>query len=593
MKKLIYLIVLIGAFALIVVGCIPVVPPVEQNESGALPNKGLGDPNEVWNITNDPDTFYSNIQAAIDASTTSPGDTIIVGPGSFIGFTDDKGLDIRGAQYGVDPSGTLSRGDETVITGTVTLEADNASVNGFKMTSSYIAAGYPSAKNVKISHNIFQDVTATWGAIHLHGTATGPSYHECDGGYIGYNTISGAVGHGIWTVGNDDVIIENNHVPDATGIAIECLNHVGTGIIIRNNVISNPGIKGINYWGEAGAVIRENSISGSTYEAIFTDINATIIGNDISDCNHVGIRLATGADGSIVSGNVISTTAYEGIQAFAPVTITGNDISGYWHGIQIRNHATGTVIEWNNIHDNTYHGIEIPNYGGSEPDVTGATITNNTFTNNGYTGIKVGGGDDGSGININYNGFEGNIYYGVESKIVTDDPSSYVDATRNWWGHASGPGGEGGRKNKVGKIIGKGDAVSYYVNWDPWLSQPTVPPTQILNKWDLEGTFVAHPGYNWGGLAEGATWEYSIHIKEAMNGDFSVGSIYFTTGDIEVTGIVEQTKSDYDYWPTPNLAAAGRVEYGGITYNFLFLYCEIGIWFAISQADLELSLIHI
>ena len=40
MKKLVYLIVVIVALGLIVVGCNPVVPPVGQNESGALPNKG-------------------------------------------------------------------------------------------------------------------------------------------------------------------------------------------------------------------------------------------------------------------------------------------------------------------------------------------------------------------------------------------------------------------------------------------------------------------------------------------------------------------------------------------------------------------------
>src|SRR5680860_147280 len=97
-------------------------------------------------------------------------------------------------------NGHRSYDDESVIVGTVTITAVDVTVNGFKMTSSYIAAGYPSALNVNISYNILENVTATWGAIHLHGTPS--SYHECDGGYIGYNTIIGAVGDGIWTVGN-------------------------------------------------------------------------------------------------------------------------------------------------------------------------------------------------------------------------------------------------------------------------------------------------------------------------------------------------------------------------------------------------------
>ena len=42
MKKLVYLIVVIVALGLIVSGCIPVVPPVEQDELGTLPTKSPG-----------------------------------------------------------------------------------------------------------------------------------------------------------------------------------------------------------------------------------------------------------------------------------------------------------------------------------------------------------------------------------------------------------------------------------------------------------------------------------------------------------------------------------------------------------------------
>ncbi len=111
---------------------------------------------------------------------------------------------------------------------------------------------------------------------------------------------------------------------------------------------------------------------------------------------------------------------------------------------------------------------------------------------------------------------------------------------------------------------------------------------KIKNKWDLSGTFVAHPGYNWGGLSEGATWSYSIHIKEAMNGDVSVGSIRFWTEDgIEVVGHVEATARDYDYssWSGNDLlAAVGRAEYNDTAYNFMFLYAERAVWFVISDA---------
>jgi len=110
---------------------------------------------------------------------------------------------------------------------------------------------------------------------------------------------------------------------------------------------------------------------------------------------------------------------------------------------------------------------------------------------------------------------------------------------------------------------------------------------RILNKWGLSGSFVAHPGYNWGGLKEGATWDYNIQIKEAISGDYSVGSIRFTSGDVEVIGHVKQTKSDYKYWGKQNLAAAGTAEYNDTTYNFMFLFSERAVWFAISTESLE------
>ena len=118
---------------------------------------------------------------------------------------------------------------------------------------------------------------------------------------------------------------------------------------------------------------------------------------------------------------------------------------------------------------------------------------------------------------------------------------------------------------------------------------------KIKNKWDLKGSFEVYDGYNWDGLVpEGATWEYSIHIKEAINGDFSVGSIRFTSGDIEAIGHVKQTKSNYRYWyeasydlHNPNLAATGTAEYNGETYNFQFLFSTRAMWFAISYEDLE------
>jgi hypothetical protein len=82
--------------------------------------------------------------------------------------------------------------------------------------------------------------------------------------------------------------------------------------------------------------------------------------------------------------------------------------------------------------------------GTSDVEITGSTISNNEI------GIWF---ITDSTQEAHFNNIVGNSDYGVTS-IVT------AEATRNWWGHASGPSGEG---------PGTGDAVSDNVIFNPWL----------------------------------------------------------------------------------------------------------------------------
>lgn len=107
---------------------------------------------------------------------------------------------------------------------------------------------------------------------------------------------------------------------------------------------------------------------------------------------------------------------------------------------------------------------------------------------------------------------------------------------------------------------------------------------KVRNKWNLSGTLVAHPGYNWGGLAEGATWTYRIRIKEAMNGEYSVGSIHFMTGDVDVVGHVKATSRDVSWG---DLAAVGMSDYNETSYYFMFLIVDYAMWFALSTTPYD------
>lgn len=110
---------------------------------------------------------------------------------------------------------------------------------------------------------------------------------------------------------------------------------------------------------------------------------------------------------------------------------------------------------------------------------------------------------------------------------------------------------------------------------------------KIKNKWDLSGTFVNHPGYNWG-LGENQTWTYDIHIKEAMYGEYSKGVIHLTTlfegTEVDLVAHVDATKRAYGHWSgtEPLLAAVGTTNYNGAPYNFMFLLSEAKMWLVIS-----------
>ena len=406
---------------------------------------------------------YTTIQPAIDAA--NHGDIIIVAAGTYDGFNVNKTLTLRGANVNIDPAGPVSRVDESVITGAVKITADVVTVNGFKMTSnSYIEISDASntALNVIVSYNILENTTWADGAVDLNGG------NRCAGGYIGYNTISGASGYGIQTIQNNDVTIEYNHVLNSSGFAaLDAGYHDGTGIVIHGNTITNSGGKGINYWAEDDGVITGNVISNSNFEAIYTDALATISGNQISGGDMYGILVVawTGgtAAGSTVSGNTISDTKWEGIQSDVPVIITNNDISGGCTGIQLSEAASGSVIDGNNIHDNDGFGLSILD------SVIDVMVQNNQLANNPWCGVIVWGDDAGYEIHINCNEITGNGY-GVWSGRT----NSYVDATQNWWGDTSGPSGEG---------PGTGDAVSTNVDYDPWSFTPDPCEAKTLGFW--------------------------------------------------------------------------------------------------------------
>ena len=113
-------------------------------------------------------------------------------------------------------------------------------------------------------------------------------------------------------------------------------------------------------------------------------------------------------------------------------------------------------------------GVVIADYWGtSTVEVTGATISNNN-----YAGIGV---CSNSTQEIHFNNIVDNTYYGV-----LNCGSWTVDATKNWWGHASGP------FHPTANPYGMGNAVSDNVNFTPWLG--ATPVTETVTNGTVDAT---------------------------------------------------------------------------------------------------------
>ncbi len=306
---------------------------VDVNDPACVSGSGQPDPYSI---------VYCNIQDAIDDATS--GDVINVAAGTYAGFTvTTANIEVRGAQYNIDPAGATTRGgagdiDESLITSTIMITANYVTVNGFK-TSYPINVGYDHAWYVNISYNISLNADGHWGAIHLHGIAAGPVYNQCDFAYIGYNTISGTTspdwqGGGIWTVGNDDVTIEHNHILNSQYMGIMALNHVGDRNQILHNTITGSGHTPIRFWGGSQVDISHNVVDGGGSDGIWVDQaadNSTVSYNQISNVTYSAVALRAGATGINVHHNTI-TASGTGIEKhdndITGITVNYNDIYG-------------------------------------------------------------------------------------------------------------------------------------------------------------------------------------------------------------------------------------------------------------------------
>jgi nitrous oxidase accessory protein NosD len=250
-------------------------------------------------------------------------------------------------------------------------------------------------------------------------------------------------GRGIDIVTADDrvVVIDGLTVQNArTGIAAP--NAVGmsdvNGITVKNVRVLNCDKGGITMAYASVATVEYCYVEGTEFginAGSLQPLEPTVANFRHNEVVNVEFGITGYLKDSVIEGNLVRdfTNGGVGISGqFLNTEITDNTVSGYSGGaaVTFEEHYGRDLSEAVHIEDNTFTRNEYGIY---------VFDTQTTLT----------------GITVNFNNIAGNSRYGVWNR-----GGEMLDATKNWWGSASGPGGAG---------HGSGDDISTKVRYSPWL----------------------------------------------------------------------------------------------------------------------------
>ncbi len=400
----------------------------------------------VWYVH--PDSVLNSIQAALDSCTEN--DTALVAPGIYyenLIWPNTQGINLV-SEYG--PDTTIIDGDNAGRVITIDTGVDSTTIiNGFTVRNGYdsFGGGIYCAGSPMITANTITDNTA----IGLTGGGGGIYYAWESSPTIKDNTITGntgPMGGGIFCYGSSSTIIDNNITANTAdfGGGIYCWDD-SSSIITGNTITDNTAYTeggGICCYTESYSIIIGNIITGNT----------AACGGGI-DCH----RSSPTIKDNTITGN---TTDIGGgiscwIESYSIIignTIAVNTATDYGGGIYCW-YESSPIIKSNTLSGNTAtHGAGIYCSYFSSPTVDSCAISGNNGDGVYCEAIIV---NSPSYPVIHYCNITENTGYGV----CNVDSTVIIDATYNWWGHPSGPGGLG---------PGTGDEVSEWVDYVPWLT---------------------------------------------------------------------------------------------------------------------------
>lgn len=348
-----------------------------------------------------PTTTAPSIQRGVDAATAA--DILHVGAGTYTEtVTVNKALDIRGANYGVNPN-TGSRVDESILSGTFLTQSNTISIDGFAMTGAGMAVQAPGTGQSGITVRNNHMYAKNGGRmIEYWGTATATTN---------------------WTVSNNR--IENIQAVDATAITLFNI----TGVTISNNVIQHTnssfsGRRGLNLDGCRDVVFSGNTVnmglvnpasdnSDGSFTAARYSLQLSASNRSVTNATINGNTMVGGYSGVHTLGNGV----------FDGIAITNNEMNNNVLGIRFQAGTNGPAGEQKNItvENNTISGSNRSIYLEDVDPYQNVTIGNNSLvrtTAGAALELKAGVILVGGAVNATCNWFGSEVPANVQARVI-------------------------------------------------------------------------------------------------------------------------------------------------------------------------------
>lgn len=279
-----------------------------------------------------------------------------------------------------------------VSNGLIINESDNALVTSNKIEAATTGTGtgilLTNVTNSHVGGDGFKNTITGFGlGANLLGSGAGNSDILVDFNKFENNT-SGISITGV----NDSITVDSNKITGTVDTGVYA--NGATNLVITNNLITDPGVIGINVMSSDGAIIDTNTVDDfQTGINVYDSDNVSVRDNTLTTIANTGIGL-TALNNANVHGNTVEASGANsssvGISLFNVTnSFVGEDgnknkVSDFGTGIKVSGSGAGSsfnLIAFNKLEDNT----------------TGVSVTNNSH----HTTVdsnKVSGGTTGISI---------------------------------------------------------------------------------------------------------------------------------------------------------------------------------------------------